>query len=117
MKNFNSYIELLGHGTKEEQSSFVFYTPLTSILKKLLNKKSQNSKNSNFFANFNVSLFRSKVATMIKDNLVRKQVCIDPDIHSPFKSLCASMGVSVKDAISILVRRVLDNPTAFDLKK
>lgn len=122
MKNFNSYIEILGFGSAEEQLSFSFYKKcllLVDSLRKLLKSKKSLLKNSyTFFCSNKASLLESKETLMAKVSVKnKKQVGIHDDKHAPFKILCAKKAITVKDAVSVLVDKALNDPTLLVLDK
>ena len=127
MKNFNSYIQILGHGSNEQQLSFSFYKKcslLVNFLRELLNSKKSISKNlfcsefATFFSSNKASLLESKETLMAKVSVKnKKQVGIHDDKHAPFKILCANKEITVKDAVSVLVDKALNDPSLLVLDK
>jgi hypothetical protein len=122
MKNFNSYIQILGHGSNEQQLSFSFYKKcslLVNFLRKLLKSKKDLLKNSyTFFSSNKASLLESKETLMAKVSVKnKKQVGIHDDKHAPFKILCAKKEITVKDAVSVLVDKALNDPSLLVLDK
>jgi hypothetical protein len=127
MKSFNSYIEILGFGSAEEQLSFSFYKKcllLVDSLKKLLKNKKSLSKKlfcsefATFFSSNKASLLESKETLMAKVSVKnKKQVGIHDDKHAPFKILCAKKEITVKDAVSVLVDKALNDPSLLVLDK